>query len=579
LFKFHIQGGKMNHRVLLVALFVVCVLTSSVMIADAQGPTPRNPRAPRADVGTGFTYQGQLKNGGALVNATCDFRFGLWDAASGDAQVGLTQSLTSTVTNGLFTVELNVSGQITSGTAFNGDARWLASAVACPSGGALTALNPRQKLTPAPMAFALPGLYTYQNTTSPNLIGGYSGNVISNTVVGGTIGGGGTSGNPNRVWGNYATVGGGANNTASELYAMVGGGQTNTASNLNTTVGGGLYNTASGYIATIGGGINNAASGQYATIGGGFYNTASGIGSFVGGGGYDGTYSQGNIAAGKASTIGGGISNTIPISTAAYAFIGGGYSNTATQQQATVGGGWYNTASGAGATVPGGGGNTAAGNYSFAAGSSAKALHDGTFVWSDLTYSDFNSTANNQFLIRASGGITLYTDSGATMGAALQPGASSWSVVSDRNLKANVVAVNAHDILVRLSTIPIQTWNYQTQDPSIRHIGPMAQDFYAAFNVGEDDRHITTIDADGVALAAIQGLYQVVQEKDAEIAGLRTHVASQQKQIDTLEPRLAALEQVARANNPSPDSGNIPTTGVLLGGLVVFGVVAARRKA
>jgi hypothetical protein len=80
-------------------------------------------------------------------------------------------------------------------------------------------------------------------------------------------------------------------------------------------------------------------------------------------------------------------------------------------------------------------------------------------------------------------------------------------------------------VLRKLAAIPVSTWNYKTQDTSIRHIGPMAQDFAAAFGVGEDDLHITTIDADGVSLAAIQGLYQIVQDKDQRIAQLESEVA------------------------------------------------------
>ena len=84
-------------------------------------------------------------------------------------------------------------------------------------------------------------------------------------------------------------------------------------------------------------------------------------------------------------------------------------------------------------------------------------------------------------------------------------------MISDRNRKTNFNPTDAYDILERLSSITIQTWNYKSQDSSIRHIGPVAQDFYAAFGVGEDDRHITAVDADGVALAAIQGLYNLLK--------------------------------------------------------------------
>ena len=102
-------------------------------------------------------------------------------------------------------------------------------------------------------------------------------------------------------------------------------------------------------------------------------------------------------------------------------------------------------------------------------------------------------------------------------------------------MKRNIRPVDGKDILSKLAHIPISRWSYKAQDPQIEHIGPMAQDFYSAFGLGEDDKHISTIDPDGVALAAIQGLYEMVQEKDAQIA-------AQQQQIVTLESRLAALE-------------------------------------
>jgi Flp pilus assembly pilin Flp len=103
------------------------------------------------------------------------------------------------------------------------------------------------------------------------------------------------------------------------------------------------------------------------------------------------------------------------------------------------------------------------------------------------------------------------------------------SLSSDRNKKANFAAVNVREVLARVVALPIETWNYLSQGPSVRHIGPMAQDFRASFGVGEDDTHINLVDANGVALAAIQGLYQLVQEQAAVIT--------------LLEIRLAALEE------------------------------------
>jgi hypothetical protein len=125
----------------------------------------------------------------------------------------------------------------------------------------------------------------------------------------------------------------------------------------------------------------------------------------------------------------------------------------------------------------------------------------------------------------------------------LYGGGNGWSGISDRNAKENFAPVDRQEVLASLVKIPIETWNLKSQDPSIRHIGPIAQDFYAAFEMGESERYISTVDADGVALAAIQGLYQMVQEKDAQIT-------AQQEQIQTLEKRLATLEQAVARNLP-----------------------------
>ncbi|MGA9349147.1 MAG: hypothetical protein WBW48_10125 [Anaerolineae bacterium] len=108
----------------------------------------------QAPLSTTFTYQGQLRQGGSPVNGTCDFQFSLWDAASGGAQIGTTQTATSvTVSNGLFTVQLDFGS-----AAFTGDARWLEIAVRCPAGsGSYTTLTPRQPLTAAPYALYAKG--------------------------------------------------------------------------------------------------------------------------------------------------------------------------------------------------------------------------------------------------------------------------------------------------------------------------------------------------------------------------------------------------------------------------------------
>ncbi|MDY7094868.1 MAG: tail fiber domain-containing protein, partial [Acidobacteriota bacterium] len=119
--------------------------------------------------------------------------------------------------------------------------------------------------------------------------------------------------------------------------------------------------------------------------------------------------------------------------------------------------------------------------------------------------------------------------------------ATSFNPTSDRNLKQGFVPVDSSQILERLAAIPVTQWSYLHDTESTQHIGPVAQDFYAAFGVGADDRHISTTDADGVAFAAIQALYQRLLEKEAEIEALK---AQNQVLLD-LQQRLEALEASA----------------------------------
>ena len=87
------------------------------------------------------------------------------------------------------------------------------------------------------------------------------------------------------------------------------------------------------------------------------------------------------------------------------------------------------------------------------------------------------------------------------------------------------------NVLERLAELPMATWNYKAQSKSVRHIGPTAQDFHTAFGVGDDDKHISTVDADGVALAAINGLNEVVKERDQKISALEKRVGELEKLV------------------------------------------------
>ena len=139
--------------------------------------------------------------------------------------------------------------------------------------------------------------------------------------------------------------------------------------------------------------------------------------------------------------------------------------------------------------------------------------------------------------MQAYGGVYFQTQSDHNAGVYVASGSGSWASLSDRNAKENFQAADGEALLARLHAIPILTWNYKSQDDSIRHIGPLAQDFYAAFGVGEDDKHIATVDADGVALAAIQALYKLSLEKDKEIEQLKREMSELHARLEQLANR------------------------------------------
>ena len=475
------------------------------------------------------------------------------------------------------------------------------------------------------------------NATSPNVIGGYSGNYIAAGLAGATISGGGSNGNTNSIFADYSAIGGGVLNTIqpNASYSTIGGGSDNAiqlnapnstigGGGLNTiqtsatfstigggyghtiqtsaddstiggghgntiqfnasysTIGGGVYNTiqTNASISTIGGGNQNMiqtgaidstiGGGQqntiqpnasvstigggyqntiqtnaiYSTIGGGDQNTIEANASFSTIGGGNGNRIQTNASS---STIGGGVQNTIQTNASDstigggydntiqpntyYSAIGGGYINTIqpNASDSTIGGGMSNTiqTNAQYAVIPGGKGNVAA-NYAFAAGYNARATNTGAFVWSDSTGTLTPSTGANSVTMRASGGFSFLTGT-SPVGASLAAGGTAWGVISDRNAKKNFQPLDGLEVLEKLSAIPVQHWNYKWEsDDAVPHIGPMAQDFKSAFYPGRDDKSITTLEFDGVELAAIQGLNQKLNEKDAEIQNL-------EKKLDELQ--------------------------------------------
>ncbi len=172
-------------------------------------------------------------------------------------------------------------------------------------------------------------------------------------------------------------------------------------------------------------------------------------------------------------------------------------------------------------------------------------------MWSDdaTGAKHLATTKPNEFLARATGGFIFLTNAGATTGAKLPAGSGAWSSASDRNLKSDVSRIDDATILAKVAALPVSEWSY-TSERGVRHVGPMAQDFYAAFRVGEDDRHITAIDEDGVALAAIKALhaYDTHLHADnarlhAENAGLRHDLTDLKAQMTALASEVASLRR------------------------------------
>jgi hypothetical protein len=367
--------------------------------------------------------------------------------------------------------------------------------------------------------------FEYITPAGLNTIGGGCGNRIeagwpAGLAMGDTISGGVTN----------AIVGGSAYNTIS-------GGSGNSIEQAdnqteNNTIGGGSDNTIAGgefdYDCTISGGSGNMVGGSSlfwygCTIGGGEENIVDGYDALIAGG-WQNMILTVPFVENFSSAIGGGEMNLIQ------------YSDCA-----TISGGQSNSIYGDFGTIPGGQSNMAT-NYCFAAGRNANATNSGAFVWSDSSGFDFYSTNTNEFAARCTGGARFVSAIDANgvpiAGVQLPAGGGSWSSLSDRNAKENFAPINPRDVLDQVDRMPITTWNYKSQDAAIRHIGPMAQDFAAAFRVGESDRTISTVDADGVALAAIQGLDQKVEEqlkaKEAEIKQLKQSVAELKALVNTL---------------------------------------------
>jgi hypothetical protein len=593
--------------------------------------------------GTAFTYEGQLQSSNGPVTGSYNFTFTLFAINNGGAAIaGPATNSSVNVSNGLFTVLVDFGPGV-----FVGSSNWLEIAVETNGAGSFNTLSPRQQLTPVPYAIFAEGASNVVGIVPSGALSGTYGSAVTFSNAGDSFTGNGaglTGVNATTLngygycslpcyWnltGNAGTTPGTdfvgtTDNEPLELHIdgsrafrlepnssgapnVIGGAAINYVfpGDVGSTIGGGGAadflgnagtNSAIGNFVTIGGGLQNEVENDYGTVGGGVQNLAT-----------------------LYSTVAGGRNNNAQ---AAASTVGGGEQNAANGNDSTVGGGYLNTASGVYATVPGGYTNLASGLASFAAGYGASANNNNTFVWSDGTAvgNNFSSTAANQFLIHASGGVGIGTNNttgaplrvvgsregdssqatvilenmdttsssssalrvvahgGPTQGAlSVSTGwgsgtgatniliaqfgnanayvsqldnngnwtATTFNGSSDRNAKENFSAISPTEILSKVVALPISRWNYKV-DKNSEHIGPMAQDFHAAFSVGLDDKHVATVDEEGVALAAIQGLDQELQAQTAKMNAKDAQIQTLEQQNEALEQRLDNLEQVVKS--------------------------------
>jgi hypothetical protein len=523
-----------------------------------------------APLGTAFTYQGMVSDGGELADGFYDFRFRLFDAASGGNAVGMVLELADfEVSHGLVQVALDFGVGV-----FGGDARWLEIGLRpASSTGVYALLSPRQALLPVPYAqYAMTpagpaGPEGPAGPTGPQGVAGPQGPQGA-TGPAGPQGPAGPEGPPG----------------SADAWARVGNAGTDAAVNfLGTTDGQPLELRVNDRR------VLRLEPAEFApnVVGGSRVNgVVEGVsgGTIAGGGSedFDGL-DRPNLVLANFGTVGGGMGNVIQ-DTGAYA------------------------------TVPGGADNVAAGPFSLAAGVQARADNMGSFVWSDAQGSEFMSEADNEFAVRAGGGLRLHSARGVRLDASDSPlitrgwdpflsgpkaGLGRWGLFmeqnhlvagvpevagrffevarygtggarvsllrvdqagnvlipgtltqgSDRERKAGLEPVDPAEVLDKVASLPISRW-YFKEDPNTPHLGPMAQDFHERFQVGADDRHIAPADASGVALAAIQGLHQMVREKSEQLARLEAENEALRARLERLEQALGSGDRRVSAAQP-----------------------------
>lgn len=200
---------------------------------------------------------------------------------------------------------------------------------------------------------------------------------------------------------------------------------------------------------------------------------------------------------------------------------------------------------------------TANNDYSVALGYRASNnTHTGTMVMGDESTTDsVRNQADNEFRARYNGGFRLRVSTaangntpgaGGNVGCDLTVAVPAWTCASSRTLKENFRSVDGEDVLKRLKAVPITTWNMIGADKSVRHLGPVAEDFYGAFKLGLGKTTIGMNDIDGVNLAAAKALEARTRHLQEEVTARDVKIATLEKKSSDLEARIARLEALLK---------------------------------
>ncbi|MDQ4122235.1 MAG: tail fiber domain-containing protein [Acidobacteriota bacterium] len=490
---------------------------------------------------TAFTYQGKLTDTSAAASGTYHMQFRLYGAPTGNLlQFGPTIENTNvSVNNGIFTVVLDFG----SGISFSG--LYMQISIKRPADTSYTTLTPRQRLTSAL------GAVRSLDANAADSLSALCDLCVTDSQVSSVSGSkvvGAVNDALNAVNANNAT-------TAGNVTGVVGIANGGTGSSIKNFVDLSTDQANIGGIKTFTGAqINFSLANGFVARGGNGSVPASGNGSrmmwhagkaaFRAGWVIEDEWDETNIGLHSVATG----QETIASGKNSVAM---GYLTKATGEQSFAMG--FNT-------LASGSFSTAIGRAVYATASDSIALglsastngKQGSFVFGDASLSNgtINATAPNQFVVRAQR-IWLGTNSSVTAtqgyfletstGAGLTTG-GAWFNSSSRELKTNFAPVNSRDVLRKVLQLPIQTWNYKSENPSTRHIGAMSQDFHQFFKFGDSEESIATVDADGVALAAIQGLNEELKDelkdRDAKIKRLEEQVKQQQVLVDAMRKML-----------------------------------------